>query len=154
MKSSRKLVAGVIIAVFAVTAGCGYFLHPERRNRGVAGGRIDTGALVMDILWLIPGIVPGVIALLVDFTTGAIYGPSSLAKTSKDGNTLYLTAGRTVRFSQKKTDRFNLKLVSGERIIAEGSDLIRIPKEKGKNLQLIATNSIGKTATFSVVIVD
>jgi hypothetical protein len=29
--------------------------------------------MVMDILWLIPGIVPGVIALVVDFSSGGIY---------------------------------------------------------------------------------
>lgn len=27
----------------------------------------------MDLLWLIPGVIPGVIALVVDFSSGAIY---------------------------------------------------------------------------------
>jgi len=27
----------------------------------------------MDLLWLLPGIIPGVIALVVDFSSGAIY---------------------------------------------------------------------------------
>lgn len=51
--------------------GCGYLLHPERR--GNSGGVIDGGTLVMDLLWLIPGVVPGVVFLVVDFSSGAMY---------------------------------------------------------------------------------
>jgi len=50
---------------------CGYILYPERR--GSSGGTIDGGTLVMDLLWLIPGVVPGVVFLIVDFTSGAMY---------------------------------------------------------------------------------
>jgi hypothetical protein len=60
-----------LLAVASTSVGCGYYLHPERR--GNAGGTIDGGDLILDILWLIPGIVPGVIALVVDFSSGAIY---------------------------------------------------------------------------------
>ena len=67
------------LRAFALTAlvfllgnlGCGYILYPERR--GNRGGVIDGGTLVMDLLWLLPGIVPGVIFLIVDFTSGAMY---------------------------------------------------------------------------------
>jgi len=62
----------------ATTLSCAYVLHPERRGTGRHGGRIDTLPLVLDCLWLIPGIIPGVVALVVDFTSGAIYGSSSL----------------------------------------------------------------------------
>ncbi len=68
---SRFLVALVLTIMTFTTINCGYILYPERR--GNPPGQIDTGSLVMDILWLIPGIIPGVIALVVDFTTGAIY---------------------------------------------------------------------------------
>ncbi len=51
--------------------GCGYFLHPERR--GAQSGAIDGATMVMDCLWLLAGIVPGVVALVVDFSSGAIY---------------------------------------------------------------------------------
>ena len=53
-------------------AGCGWILHPERNGR--RGGAVDTQILVFDLLWLIPGLLPGVVFLLVDFTTGCIYG--------------------------------------------------------------------------------
>lgn len=64
-------------------SSCAYILHPERR--GNKGGRVDTGCLVMDILWLLPGIIPGVIALAVDFSNGAIYlgGGRKTAKAHK-----------------------------------------------------------------------
>jgi len=51
--------------------GCATIIYPERR--GNRSGPIDVGPLVLDILWFIPGIIPGIIALAVDFTTGAIY---------------------------------------------------------------------------------
>ena len=72
---TRLLCALAASAVFATAAlpqtGCAYVLHPERR--GSAGGTIDGGDLVMDLLWLIPGVVPGVVFLIVDFSSGAIY---------------------------------------------------------------------------------
>ena len=33
----------------------------------------STGTLVMDLLWLIPGVVPGVVFLIVDFSSGTMY---------------------------------------------------------------------------------
>jgi len=70
-----RLISGVVAATLlsaaAAPIGCGYLLYPERR--GNSGGTIDGGIMVMDLLWLIPGIVPGVIALVVDFSSGAVY---------------------------------------------------------------------------------
>jgi hypothetical protein len=53
------------------SADCGFLLYPERR--GNMPNDIDGAVLIMDCLWLIPGVVPGVVALVVDFTTGSIY---------------------------------------------------------------------------------
>jgi hypothetical protein len=63
--------ATMLATTTAASAGCGYILHPERR--GNQGGTIDGASLVMDLLWLLPGVVPGVVALVVDFSSGAIY---------------------------------------------------------------------------------
>jgi hypothetical protein len=52
-------------------SGCGYILYPERRGR--SGGRIDVGVAVMDGLWLLVFLIPGIIAFVVDFSTGCIY---------------------------------------------------------------------------------
>lgn len=72
---SRVIQVVALTAALAVVStsfsSCAYILHPERR--GNKSGPTDTGCLVMDILWLIPGIIPGVIALAVDFSNGAIY---------------------------------------------------------------------------------
>ena len=62
-----------LVTTSAATVSCAYILHPERRNSGRTSGNLDTRSLVFDILWFLPGIIPGVIALIVDFTTGAIY---------------------------------------------------------------------------------
>ncbi len=70
----RQIRTAALVALLSTAlgwTGCGYFLYPERR--GNTGGPLDGGTLVMDILWLLPGIVPGVIALIVDFSSGAIY---------------------------------------------------------------------------------
>jgi hypothetical protein len=65
---SRALAA---LAVVAMMTSCAYTFHPERRGNN--GGEIAGAPLVGDILWFIPGIIPGVIFLVVDFTSGAIY---------------------------------------------------------------------------------
>ena len=57
--------------MLALSSGCGFILYPERRGR--TSGRIDIPVLIIDLLWLIPGLIPGVICLVVDFTTGCIY---------------------------------------------------------------------------------
>ena len=67
----RAIAASTMLTVGSGSLGCGYFLHPERR--GTQSGVIDGATMVMDILWLIPGIIPGVIALVVDFSSGGIY---------------------------------------------------------------------------------
>lgn len=66
-----RSLALVMCAVVGLQVGCGTILYPERR--GGSGGRIDTGVAVMDGLWLLCFIVPGVIFYIVDFSNGAIY---------------------------------------------------------------------------------
>ena len=60
-----------LLTLAAGPLGCGYLLHPERR--GTQSGHIDGATMVMDLLWLLAGIIPGVVALIVDFSSGAIY---------------------------------------------------------------------------------
>lgn len=68
---NKVLVVAVLLALTAGTVNCGVLMHPERN--GQKGGKVDTTSLVLDCLWLIAGVVPGVIALAVDFVTGGIY---------------------------------------------------------------------------------
>jgi hypothetical protein len=70
----RKIVMGVTL-MFALTmmvVGCGTLMHPNRRT-ATPTHKIDGTALVLDCLWLLPGIVPGFIALGVDFFGDTIY---------------------------------------------------------------------------------
>jgi hypothetical protein len=86
MKSwTRAIALSTLLAFGSTTVGCGYILHPERR--GNAGGAIDGTTLVFDLLWLIPGIVPGVVFLIVDFTSGCMYVGGRVAMNGHgDGN--------------------------------------------------------------------
>src|SRR5262249_48935996 len=67
---NRVLSAVAAVAVAATLASCAYYLIPERRGKH---SDVAVEPLFGDILWLIPGIIPGVICLVVDFTSGAIY---------------------------------------------------------------------------------
>lgn len=73
-------------AVLLGASGCGYILYPERRGR--TGGRIDVPILIVDLLWFLPGLIPGIICLVVDFTSGCIYGSTKLAATSSTPSAL------------------------------------------------------------------
>ncbi|MDA3863982.1 MAG: hypothetical protein PF689_08980 [Deltaproteobacteria bacterium] len=87
----------LFVAVFAFTASCGYILYPERRSGGAKGGKVDVSVVVMDCLWLLPAVVPGLVALLVDGLTGAWYqsgGSSVLGQNTSKSQPLQLVAGK------------------------------------------------------------
>lgn len=56
------------------TSSCGTLIHPERVGQPRTG-RLDTSVVVLDGLGLLLFFVPGVIAFIVDFGSGAIYLP-------------------------------------------------------------------------------
>jgi len=71
-------IAGTLTIGLAVfLASCGTLLYPERR--GQPAGRLDVGVVVLDGVGLLLFLVPGVIAFVVDFATGAIYLPPEYA---------------------------------------------------------------------------
>ena len=77
MKNNELTLKGVCLLVSLVlffgVNSCGTILYPERR--GQTSGKIDVGVALMDGLGLLLFVVPGVIAFVVDFSTGAIYLP-------------------------------------------------------------------------------
>lgn len=83
-----KLILVFLLSIQCIS--CGTILYPERRNQ--PAGRIDIGVALMDGFWLLIGIIPGVIAFAVDFSTGAIYLPASNAGDLQDNHI------HTVRF--------------------------------------------------------
>ncbi|PCJ42472.1 MAG: hypothetical protein COA99_08105 [Moraxellaceae bacterium] len=68
--SKRCLTFALLIMIFS-SASCGYVLHPKRV--GQTSGDIDPAILALDAAGLLFGIIPGIVAFAVDFTTGAIY---------------------------------------------------------------------------------
>lgn len=70
----RRGFLGLAGATLALKlTGCGVLLHPERV--GQPKGEMDWEIVALDALGLILFFVPGVIAFIVDFSTGAIYLP-------------------------------------------------------------------------------
>ena len=75
MRFSRVLGYAVLVSLLGQLTACGSVFYPDRR--GQIDGRIDPLIAGLDALGLLFYIVPGVIALGVDFTTGAIYFPNT-----------------------------------------------------------------------------
>lgn len=71
---SRVVGWGFPSGIACSAVGCGTLLHSERCGRP-HGGRIDWKVAALDGLGLILFFIPGVIAFVVDLSTGAIYLP-------------------------------------------------------------------------------
>ncbi|MBU1219735.1 hypothetical protein KKF34_08220 [Myxococcota bacterium] len=152
MKSLKnRILVVAFVGLFTISAGCAYILHPDRRGGGAKGGQMDTAALVMDILWLIPGLIPGIIALAVDFSTGAIYGSSSLGENNSDTKPINMVAGKTIKFNSKTPLNFTLRI--DKNIIAQGAGMLDIPAKAPKGFaSLDAVDKHGKKMTWKAVI--
>jgi hypothetical protein len=66
------------LAALMLASSCGMILFPERK--GQDSGKLDPNVIVMDASLLIFWIVPGVVAFVVDFATGAGYLPPGVTK--------------------------------------------------------------------------
>ncbi len=78
-RSVLKIISTTLSAPFVLgLSGCGTLLYPERRDQ--ERGRIDATVAFLDGLGLIFYVIPGLVALLVDFGTGAIYLPKGQKK--------------------------------------------------------------------------
>lgn len=75
LKSFTIFIINVALCSFIIQlSACGTLMYPERR--GHKAGEIDVKVAVLDGLGLLFFIIPGVVAYIVDFDTGAIYLPS------------------------------------------------------------------------------
>jgi hypothetical protein len=140
----RNFAFTALVATAPSLGGCAYILHPERR--GNMGGAIDGGMLVCDILWLLPGIIPGVVALIVDFSNGAIYVGGRYAVTvPADGHV-------AVRLpASPKPATLDVRLVAADRVIAHTSAVVGpdVPRHT-VDLQLAAP-PIGEQVYLEIV---
>jgi hypothetical protein len=71
---SQSLTAGAAAAAALSLAGCGTLLHRERLNQPQSRD-LDWKIVALNGLGLIFFFIPGIIAFVVDFHTGAIYLP-------------------------------------------------------------------------------
>ncbi|MBX8495029.1 polyribonucleotide nucleotidyltransferase [Pseudomonas cichorii] len=72
MRIPSRFIGGVLVATLLTQiSACGSIFYPDRR--GQIEGKIDPAILALDAVGLLFYVIPGVIALAVDFTTGAIY---------------------------------------------------------------------------------
>lgn len=72
MRLASRLIGGVLAATLLTQlSACGSIFYPDRR--GQIDGKVDPAIVVLDALGLLFYVIPGVIALGVDFATGAIY---------------------------------------------------------------------------------
>ena len=67
-------VTTLLASLVLQLAACGTLMYPERR--GQKSGEIDVKVAVLDGIGLLFCIIPGVVAYVVDFSTGAIYLPA------------------------------------------------------------------------------
>ncbi len=75
----KKIIAAFLVLSFTLTvSSCGTLIYPERI--GQSRGRIDPAIAILDGVGVLLLIVPGLIAFIVDFATGAIYLPSGKAR--------------------------------------------------------------------------
>jgi hypothetical protein len=74
----RAALSLLLAAAVLATASCGAIIHPERVGQP-HGGRLDVGIVLLDGLGLLCFFIPGVVAFIVDFATGAIYLPPGYA---------------------------------------------------------------------------
>jgi len=119
-----------LLTLAAGPLGCGYILHPERR--GTQSGLIDGATMVMDLLWLLAGIIPGVVALIVDFSSGAIYVRGGSALRLEPGGRLAVRLPRS-----SNPARLELRLITASnRVVARKLAWIGPSTREGQSLEL------------------
>ncbi len=75
-----KLMSVAVIVSMLFATACGTLMYPERR--GQEKGDLDGQVVIGNALFLLLGVVPGVVAFAVDYSTGALYLPAEGADMS------------------------------------------------------------------------
>ncbi len=93
LKTPSVVIAVTLIFALA-TSGCGTLMHPERRT-AIPSNKIDAKTAVLDCLWLLVGVIPGVVALGVDFYNDTIYYSEDELKAQGGDNVSVNIRGRS-----------------------------------------------------------
>jgi hypothetical protein len=108
----RLLCVALGGALLTQLAACGTLFYPERR--GQIDGKLDPVVFALDAVGLLLYIVPGLIALGIDFATGAIYLP---------GGEKYSVAPERLREAVDNQGQVNRQRLRGIIREASGQDL-------------------------------
>ena len=74
LRTKRPLALILVVAFSLHAVSCGTIIHPERWGQPRTGP-LDPSIVVLDGLGVLLFVIPGVVAFVVDFATGAIYLP-------------------------------------------------------------------------------
>lgn len=131
MKTMKKkiIVSVVMLACLVSFTSCGYFLYPERR--GQSGGEIDIPILLLDCGLLLFFIVPGVIALAVDLTSGCIYLPGG--KQRSDITVVHFNKGQQLTNAELESI---VAQHTGERIRLNSTNPIHVDVDKSRKVDV------------------
>jgi len=128
---SRAIALVVLAALLVASVQCGTILYPERK--GQTKGSIDAGVLIMDCAWLLVWIVPGVIALIVDFSNGCIYQPAGGKRVSlrPDGRLVFrlndpAPAAAQVAVTLEDPTGLQVKATLMEKSVAQGERIGKV----------------------------
>jgi hypothetical protein len=75
IRRTKRPLALILVACLSLeAASCGTIIHPERWGQPRTGP-LDPSIVILDGIGVLLFVVPGVVAFIVDFSTGAIYLP-------------------------------------------------------------------------------
>ena len=123
----KRILTFATLGFFAFSSvGCGYLMHPNRRN-GNHTSTLDPMIVLFDVLWFIPGFVPGVVAVIVDSVNGTWYyapgeNPDLVvgSKINKKQTPLKLYAQVPflikIKTPIKKSDKITIKMIANQKI--------------------------------------
>ena len=83
MLTRRIMTTGLAAGAASLLSSCGTIIYPDRVNQEERGD-LDVLVLGMDAVGLLFFLVPGIIAFVVDFGTGAIYFPEDHKKGDRE----------------------------------------------------------------------
>jgi hypothetical protein len=105
--------------------GCAWILYPERRWQENPGP-IHVFPLVIDCLLFIPGLVPGIIAIAVDFGTRSIYVPRHQARRVVPGEVLPVETDTVERAEVRLLDATGHERARTRRVVDPAAERQRI----------------------------
>lgn len=74
MRIPSRVIGGVMIATLLTQlTACGTLFYPDRR--GQIDGKVDPVIVALDAVGILFYVIPGLLALGIDFATGAVYYP-------------------------------------------------------------------------------